>query len=103
MTRGKTKRSTRKPTYDPREQVLAVFADYAEHNVDRLFAFIDHCQIDLEPVLNKLAELPDVITSHFYIRPGAYDIGRLGDLLATFPPIAARLREIQAEMASKKS
>jgi hypothetical protein len=103
MTRGKTKRSTRKPTYDPREQVLAVFADYAEHNVDRLFAFIDHCQIDLEPVLNNRAKLDDVIASHFYVRPGVYDIDRLGHFLATFPPLAARLREIQAEMASKKS
>jgi hypothetical protein len=103
MTRGKTKRATRKPTYDPREQVLAVFADYAEHDVDKLFGFLQHCQIDLEPILNKSAELPDVIASHFYMRAGVYDLDRLGHLLATFPPIAARIREIQAETASKKS
>jgi hypothetical protein len=103
MTRGKIKRSTSKPTYDPREQILAVFADYAEHDVNKLSDFLQHCQIDLEPVLNKSAELPDVIASHFYLRPGVYDLDRLAHLLATFPPIAARIREIEAEKAAKKS
>jgi hypothetical protein len=102
MSRKNTKRRKNAPAaHDQREQVLAVFADYAEHDVDKLSDFLQHCQIDLEPVLNKSAELPDVIASHFYIRPGVYDIDRLGHLLATFPPIAARIRDIQAEIASK--
>lgn len=103
MSRKNTKRRNVPADRDQREQVLAVFADYAEHHVDRLFDFLQHCQIDLEPFLRKSAKLPDVIASHFYLRPGVYDIDRLGHLLATFPPIAARLREIEAEKASKKS
>jgi hypothetical protein len=102
MTRGKTKRSTRKPTYDPREQVLAVFADYAEQDVDKLFAFLQHCAIDLEPLADNRIQLPDLILTHFYIRPGIYDINRLGHLLATFPPIAARIREVEAELGRAK-
>ncbi len=86
---------------DAREQVLAVFADYAEHDVDQLVEFLQHCRIDLEPYLSKKAELPDIIVAHFNVRPGVYDIARLGELLATFPPIAARIREIHAERAAQ--
>jgi hypothetical protein len=96
---GKTKRQRKALIEDQREQVLAVFADYAEHDVDRLFEFLQHCQIDLEPLSDKKAQLDNVIAAHFYVRPGVYDIARLGCLLATFPPIAARIRELEAERA----
>ena len=99
MARNKTKRLQEVPIVDQREQVLAIFADYAEQDVDKLFEFLQHCQIDLEPLSDKNLQLPDLIASHFYIRPGVYDIARLGELLATFPPIAARIREIEAERA----
>src|SRR5438552_100976 len=99
MARNKTKRLREEPTLDEREQILTIFADYAEQDVDKLFEFLQHCQIDLEPLSDKNLQLPDLIVSHFYIRPGVYDIARLGELLATFPPIAARIREIKAERA----
>jgi hypothetical protein len=100
MARSK-KRSQKAPIVDQREQVLAVFADYAEQDVDKLFKFLQHCEIDLEPLCNKTAQLPDLIAAHFYVRPGVYDIERLGQLFATWPPIAARIRELKAEMAAK--
>jgi hypothetical protein len=103
VTRIKTKRSKKPAVNDPREQVLAVFADYAQQDVDKLFAFLQHCKIDLEPLSDRSIQLPDLIVSHFYIRPGVYDIDRLGHLLATFPPIADRIREIEAERAAGKS
>jgi hypothetical protein len=92
---------SRNPAVGRRHEVLAVFADFAEHDVEQLVAFLQHCQIDLEPYLAKKAELPDVIASHFYIKRGVYDIGRVGELLATFSPIAARIRELEAEKASQ--
>ena len=101
MARNKTKRLRKEPTVDQREQVLAIFADYAEQDVDKLFEFLQHCQIDLEPLSAKNVQLPDLIASHFYIRPGVYDIERLGQLLATFPPVADRIREIKAERAAQ--
>src|SRR6476619_4413177 len=100
MAQGKTKRPANEPRVDQRGQVLAVFANYAP-DVDKLFAFLRHCEIDLEPLADKPTELADLILSHFYVRPGVYDIDRLGHLLATFPPIAARIREIQAERAAE--
>ena len=99
MASEKTKR--RSSDWSNREQILAVFADFAEQDVDKLFEFMQHCGIDLEPLADKAVKLPDLIASHFYLRPGFYDIARLGDLLATFPPIAARIREIQEEMQRK--
>ena len=102
MSKRNTKRP-RKARFDAaRAQVLAVFADYAEQDVDKLFDFLRHCQIDLGPLsADKRVQLDDLIASHFYIRPGVYDIARLGELLATFPPIAARIREREAELAAK--
>ena len=102
MAKRKTERSLKDCHMGAREQVLAVFADYAEHDVEQLVEFLQHCQIDLEPYLAKKAELPDIIAAHFYVRPGVYDIARLGELLATFPPIAARIRELEAEKASQR-
>jgi hypothetical protein len=102
QSRAMTKHARKAPAIGERDQVLAAFADFAEHDVDGLVAFLHHCQIDLEPYLAKKAELPDIIAAHFYVRPGVYDIARLGELLATFPPIAARIREREAEMASRR-
>ena len=102
MARRKTRNPERIPDHDPRQQILWIFADYAVQDVDKLFAFLQHCQIDLEPLADKSIQLPDLILSHFYIRPGLYDIDRLGHLLATFPPIAARIREVEAERARAK-
>jgi hypothetical protein len=101
MAKRKTKRSRKHRPDAAREQVLAVFADYAEHDPEKLVDFLQHCQIDLEPYLANKAELPDIIAAHFYIRPGVYDIASLGELLATFPPIAAVIRERQAELAAQ--
>ena len=101
MTKIKATRLRKESSVQAKEQVLAVFADFAEHDVDKLYDFLQHCEIDLEPYLAKKAELPDIIAAHFYIRPGVYDIARLGELLATFPPIAARIRELQAERAAQ--
>jgi len=103
MAQGKTKHPAKERTVDQRDQVLWIFEDYAEQDVDKLFAFLQHCEIDLEPLSDKSIQLPDLILSHFYIRPGVYDIDRLGHLLATFPPIAARIREIEAKRAAGKS
>ena len=74
---------------------------YAEQDVDKLFAFLQHCKIDLAPLSDTTAQLPDLIASHFYLRPGVYDIERLGQLFATFPPVAARIRELEAEKAAR--
>jgi hypothetical protein len=101
QSRAMTRHARKAPAIRERDQVLAVFADFAENDVDGLVAFLQHCQIDLEPYLAKKAELPDIIAAHFYVRPGVYDIGRVGELLATFPPIAARIRELEAEKASQ--
>jgi len=98
MAKSKTKRPRKHHHDAAREQCLAVFADYAEHDPKKLVDFLEHCQIDLEPYLANEADLPDIIAAHFYIRPGVYDIARLGGLLATFPPMAALIRERQAEL-----
>ena len=97
------KTGTRSPRggHSQRDQILAVFTDYAEQDADKLFEFLQHCKIDLEPLSDKKVKLPDLITAHFYLAPGKYDIEALGRCLATFPPIAERIREIQAERAAQ--
>src|ERR1700674_3506141 len=59
MAHSKTKRPRKEPAEGRREQVLAIFADYAEQDVDKLFEFVQHCQIDLEPLSSKNVQLPD--------------------------------------------
>src|SRR6478672_1112960 len=67
VKRNKTNRLKKPAANDPREQVLAVFADFAQQDVDKLFAFLQHCEIDLEPLADKSVQLPGLILSHFYI------------------------------------
>jgi hypothetical protein len=101
MAKRKSEHPHEGPCPDAKGQVLAVFADYAAHDVEQLVDFLYHCQIDLEPFRAKKAELPDIIAAHFYIRPGVYDIDRLAELLVTFPPMAAQIREMEAESAAR--
>ena len=96
------KRQRRRPDNDQRGLVLSVFADYAENDVDRLFEFLQHCKIDLS-VMSHPRQLPDLIAGHFYQAPGVYDIEKLGQLLASFPPVAARIHEIQDQAARQGS
>ena len=96
MTKAMRKR--RSSNDNQRELVLSVFADYADNDVDQLFEFLQHCKIDLS-ALSHSRQLPDLIAGHFYLAPGVYDIEALGQLWASFPPMAARIREIRAERA----
>ena len=54
MSRNKgNRRKSARQDNPAREQVLAVFADYAEQDVDKLFDFLKHCQINLEASLGR--------------------------------------------------
>ena len=58
MARNKSKRAREEPPVDQREQVLAVFADFAEQDVDKLFDRLRGTMLKLgNPHLRALAEV----------------------------------------------
>jgi hypothetical protein len=89
----------------PKEQramILATFFDFDDNDNDaaeRFLALIDHCGIDLSACNGEVKHIPKVILAHYRISRGSYDLDRIAHDLVTYPPIAARIAELEAQKA----
>ncbi len=88
--------------------VLGVYLDFLENDdLDGFVDFSKHAGLDF-------AALPDCpkcfadqfenwILGHYRISKGRYDVDRVANDLATYPPIVARVEELRKEHAEKLS
>ena len=81
--------------------ILCCFADFLDEDgmgVDELCRYIMHCGIKIPGGMT----VGDAILAH-YRNPIGYDIDRAGMDLRTWPPIAARILELQTEEAESRA
>ena len=45
--------------------------------------------------------MAEVILGHYRVKKGCYDIDRAANDLATFPPVAAHIAELEARIAAE--
>jgi hypothetical protein len=84
---------------EQRHLILSMFFD--GNDGDNFLGLIDHAGIDLAATIGDLKRLPDVILGHYRIKKGCYDLDRAAQDLLTFPPIAARIKELKAQKATR--
>lgn len=85
-----------------REQVLAVFADFAENSSDELLAYLNHCGISNDVLATAGPEgLSPIILGPYRTKHGIYDIDRVAADLLRWPPITQCITEITAAKAAK--
>jgi len=82
-----------------RAMILAMFFDDGDDNGEGFLALIDHCGIDLAACNGDVKQIPNVIAGHYRLAHGRYDIDRAANDLLTFPPVAARIAELDAQKA----
>ena len=79
--------------------ILSVFVNFADNDdIDGLFDFMKHCGIDVRK-MRKGQELTDFILEHYQIGARKYDVSRVANDLATYPPIVRRVEELKVERA----
>jgi len=83
--------------------ILAWFADFLGEDCDddgikSLSDYLDHCKVKLQTGMTA----GESILAH-YRNPIGYDIDRAAMDLRTWPPIAARILELQTEKAEQRS
>ena len=81
-----------------RNMILAMFFDEDDHDGEMFLALVDHCGIDLAACHGDVKQIPNVIAAH-YRRGRGYDIDRAAHDLLTYPPVAARIAELDAQKA----
>ena len=91
--------------YAAEAQVLAVFTEFIEvkNDPEGLVDYCVHCGIPLdvlEAAGNTKRGIAPVILAHYRIGPGLYDLERVGQDFARWPPIAAHIAELQAEKSA---
>ncbi|MEM5521067.1 hypothetical protein [Sulfitobacter sp. AS59] len=77
--------------------ILGIMLDMAD-DVDNLFNYFKHIGFDVS-VLRNHKDLPNALLGHYRLGQGSYDIDRATMDLATWPPIARRIFELQQEEA----
>ena len=91
------KSPSRETAEEQRALVMAMFLDSAgDDNGERVLALIDHCGIDLAACNGDVKQVPNVIAAHYRVGRG-YDIDRAAHDLLTYPPVAARIEELEAQ------
>jgi hypothetical protein len=88
-----------KTAEDQRNSILAMFFDDHDDDGESFLALVDHCGIDLAACHGDVRQIPNVIAGHYRIKKGCYDIDRAANDLLTFPPVAARIAELEAQKA----
>ncbi len=83
--------------------ILAWFADFLgedcdDNGIKSLSAYLDHCRVKLQ----KGMTAGESILAH-YRNPLGYDIDRAAMDLRTWPPIAARILELQSAEAERRT
>jgi hypothetical protein len=86
---------------EQRNLILDVFFD-CDADADFCLALIDHASIDLAATAGDVKRIPDVIVAHYRVAKGRYDLDRAAQDLLSFPPIAARIKELKAQKATRR-
>lgn len=82
---------------EQRNMILAMFFSEGDDDGTRFLALVDHCGIDLSACHGDVTQIPNVIAAHYRLAQGRYDIDRAADDLLTYPPVAARIKELEAQ------
>lgn len=80
---------------EQRAMILGMYFEDAD--AERFLAIVKHAGIDIAECGGDPRKLQDVIAGHYRIKRGVYDIDRVARDLATFPPVAARIKELQTQ------
>lgn len=88
--------------------VLAVYGDLLENDdLDGFIDFSKHAGLDFSALSQcpkcRDSQLEAWILGHYRISKGRYDVDRVANDLATYPPIVARIEELKREHAEKLS
>ena len=96
-------------TFTPRttneaEQVLAVFIDFAEQDLEKLFEYINYCGISGDILATAGEEgIAPIILGHYRIKPGLYDLERVAADLLRWPPVAKRVAELERQKHARRT
>jgi hypothetical protein len=92
-----THEKSQKRAEQKRDMILAMFFSDSDDDSTRFLALVDHCGIDLTACDGDVKQIPNVIAAHYRLAQGRYDIDRAAHDLLTYPPVAARIKELEAE------
>jgi hypothetical protein len=88
------------------DHVMMIFWEKFENDQAEFVEYLHHCGIDLgelsEAVESGWPAIEALILGHYRVRPGVYDLEQVGQHLATYPPIAARIRELRRPQIHKE-
>jgi hypothetical protein len=84
-----------------RQAILNWAADFVERGADETARYCTHIGITPEDLGGADDNIGTAFLRHYTTADG-YDLERAGKDLATYPPIAARLREMQQEDQNRK-
>jgi hypothetical protein len=80
-----------------RDAIFAMFFGEGDDDGEGFLALVDHCGVDLSACHGDVKQIPNVIAGHYRLAHGRYDIDRAAHDLLTYPPVAARIKELEAE------
>jgi hypothetical protein len=82
---------------DQKDLILGILFSFLEdEETANLEDYIRHVGFDLGAI-NKSQEMAAAWLGYYHLRQGAYDVDRACNDLATWPPIAGRIFELQRE------
>ena len=81
---------------EQRNMILAMFFSEGDDDGEGFLALVDHCGIDLAACHGDVKQIPNVIAAH-YCRGRGYNIDRAAHDPLTYPPVAARIEELEAQ------
>jgi len=76
--------------------ILDMFLD--GDDPENFLALIEHTGIDLAAAGGDIRRVPDVILGHYRVKKGCYNVERAANDLATFPPVAPYIAELEARI-----
>ena len=80
---------------EQKAMILSMVSDFAGEGQDPT-DFLDHIGFDWG-LISRQRDLVPAILGHYRIKQGVYDIDRAANDLATYPPIASRIVELQIQ------
>ncbi|MRX50184.1 hypothetical protein GI374_06925 [Paracoccus sp. S-4012] len=84
-------------TEEQKAFICSILTDYfGEEPAEMLFAYLAHCGIPIHAIRSAHDIVPAFL-GLYRIRPGAYDVDAAFKHLRWWPPIAARIAELEAE------
>jgi hypothetical protein len=90
------------PPDEAKALLVGIIADFAENDTDNLFTYLKHVGFDIAAIQDTKELLPAWL-GHYRIGQGTYDTDKALMDFMTWPPIARRIFELQAEKVKNES